>query len=150
MMKSLPGQNITYSLFHQIIKQTEASYRILKGSRGTGDKQEKKVLIFMKNNKSALSSLWLLMWEPPAVTLAASQKREDYTEPENQEKNVMYYRHEGISLLPQNRVLLHSTGCLGSKRLTQKAVVNSLKRIVGFTALNEYMEFTTRLWNPPL
>lgn len=45
------------------------------------------------------------MGEPPAVTLAASQKREDYTEPENQEKNVMYYRHEGISLLPQDQVL---------------------------------------------
>lgn len=60
MMKSLPGQNITYSLFHQIIKQTEASYRILKGSRGTGDKQEKKCLFLWKTTSLLfpLSGCW--------------------------------------------------------------------------------------------
>lgn len=115
MMKCLRRQNITYSLLHQIIKQTEASYRILQGSGGTGNKKEKKCLFYEEEQQFALSSLLLLMWEHPAVTPAASQERGDYKEPENQEKNVMYYRHEGISPLLPNQVLSHSTGCLGSK-----------------------------------
>lgn len=104
MMKCLHRQNIIYSLLHQLVKQTEASDRILQGSRGTGDKQQKKCLFYEEKQQFALPVL-LLMWEHPAVTLAASQKNRDYREPENQEKNVMYYRHEGISPLPPNQVL---------------------------------------------
>lgn len=140
MIKSPPRQNISCSLSHQSIKQTEASYGILKGSRETGDKPEKGHS-FKEKQQFALDSLslsgcccesiQLLLYDRP-------KKREDYTEPENQEKNVMYYRHGGISPLTQSQVLSHSTGCLGSKRRTQRAVV-CLKRTVGFTVLNECM-----------
>lgn len=60
-MKCLRRQNITYSLLHQIIKQTGASYGILQGRGGTGDKQEKKCLFYEEVQQFALSSLLLLM-----------------------------------------------------------------------------------------
>lgn len=80
MMKCLRRQNITYSLLHQIIKQTGASYGILQGSGGTGDKQEKKSAYFMKKYNSLLSPLCCCCCESIQLLLQQQAKKEEITE----------------------------------------------------------------------
>lgn len=44
---------------------------------------------FKKEQPFAVFSTWQLMWEPPAVSSAVSQKKEEITESENKEENAL-------------------------------------------------------------
>lgn len=67
-----------------------------------------------KEQQFALFSTWQLMWEPPAVSSAVSQKKGRLQSLRTRRR--MSYRHEGIAQALPNEVFQHSRAFLASRR----------------------------------